>query len=128
MSPQNPTKLEQLFAQSLSYNAEDKRQFHSEGKKALRLLAKALNLTAGSFEIRSNMGGIAVSGEVILHSDEIYIQISQSPFMRGNDILYRRCNGRKDYVGDRNHFAPIGELADYPSFAAKVKRHLSLTF
>jgi hypothetical protein len=45
-----------------------------------RQLATALRLRAGSFDLRSNKAGIAMSGEVTLHHARVYIQVSQPAF------------------------------------------------
>jgi hypothetical protein len=49
-------------------------------ENALKALADALRLSSGEFDLRSNKGGIAVSGEVTLHGDDLYVQVSQSYF------------------------------------------------
>lgn len=90
-----------------------KAAFHRAGKRFLKELAAELGLAAGSFDVRSNQGGIAVSGEVTLHANKIYVQLSESCI--GNDggvsILYRSCQGRKDCCGGRNNHISMRELA-----------------
>ena len=95
--------------------ASIKALFHSKGKTFLRNLAKELGLPKGSYDIRSNMGGIAVSGEVTLHGESLYVQLSESCVGGpGVGILYRSCKGRKDYTGGTNNWATIGNLKKYP--------------
>ena len=89
-----------------------KAAFHKEAKQFLKSLAKALALRTGSFDIRSNLGGIAVSGEITLHHERLYVQLSESALQPGVSILYRACQGRKDYSGGQNHFYAIGSLAN----------------
>lgn len=112
--------LELITGQPLNgYNgtaARYKFEFHKVGKRQLGRLARALNLTADRYEVRSNRGGAAVSGEVTLHADCIYIQISQS-MGQGNEVLFRACDGMQDYTGKQNHFAPASVLDDPESFA-----------
>ena len=121
MSQQNTQpaqRLIEIFDRSLSYcEPELKRAFHREGKKVLRRLAALLGLQRGEFDVRSNRGGIAVSGEVILHSERLYVQIDQTIMGPQSVIMMRTCNGRKDYTGGMNHFAPITALADLEVFA-----------
>lgn len=57
--------------------AELKKQFHVKGKEFLNKLAAVIGLQKGEFEVRNNAGGMAVSGEVTLHSDDIYSEISR---------------------------------------------------
>lgn len=111
--------------------AEAKAYFHSAGKKFLREVAKELDLPKGTFEVRSNMGGIAVSGEVTLHSDTLYVQLSESCMRPGVDILFRSCRGRKDYSGGMNHWSNVRTLGAFPHererFIESLKRLGGLT-
>ena len=88
-----------------------KRNFHLRGKKHLRELADELGFTREGAKIRSCKGGIAVSGEVTLHADYLYVCISH------NYAYFRVCNGRKDYSGGKNYnFDPL--LLTIPSSLA----------
>ena len=87
----------------------------------LKKLAAELGLAPGSFEIRSNKAGIAVSGEVTLHHDRAYIQVGQFGLSSGHGILIRTCKGRKDYTGGPNHFVALTMLDDIPALAAAVR-------
>lgn len=109
------------FAKPVDYNEERKRRFHSQGRAKLRALAKALALPADSYDIRSNKGGIAVSGEITLHHDQVYVQILQPCLGGGMGVLIRKCNGRKDYTGGRNHWLPLNRLADVNVLARYVR-------
>lgn len=102
-------------------DARQKEQFHSVGRTRLRQLAKAMGFQHGTFDIRSNKGGPAVSGEVTLHHDEIYIQIAQSAMGSNQGVLIRTCKGRKDYTGGPNHFAPLALLDDVDAMARRVR-------
>ena len=113
--------LKQLQGKQISYNETNKAQFHRAATKALKSLATKLDLTKENHEVRSNKGGIAVSGEVTLHSDNIYIQISESFNGKGLQVLFRTCNGRKDYSGGQNNYAPIERLED-PEFVSQLKK------
>jgi hypothetical protein len=86
------------------YNDANKREFKRLGMKMMRELRTALGIEA---DVRYNAGGIAVSGECTLHGDSIYVQIS-ADYSYG--ILYRTCNGRKDYSGGPNHWFPVENL------------------
>ena len=77
--------------------------------------------------MRSNAGGVAVSGEITLHHDTVYIQVSQSSMGPENGVLIRTCEGRRDYTGGRNHFAPLRLLDDTPALAAEVRAVMAKT-
>ncbi|HEY7006449.1 MAG TPA: hypothetical protein VH392_08195 [Sphingomicrobium sp.] len=98
------------FRKSVAYDAEAKRLFHSRAKSQLRRIATALGLELGSYDLRSNQAGIAVSGEITLHGDRLYVQVSQSAMGHHSGVLFRTCKGRKDYVGGPNNFASLDLL------------------
>ena len=98
------------FRRSVAYDIAAKRLFHSRARSRLRRVATALGLQPGDYDLRSNQGGIAVSGEITLHSDHIYVQASQSAMGHHSGVLFRTCNGRKDYVGGPNNFASLDLL------------------
>ena len=102
------------------YNDPAKRSFHATGRARMRKLATLLGLPAGSYDIRSNAGGIAVSGEVTLHGEDIYVQASQSCIGQGMGILVRTCKGRRDYTGGHNGWLPLELLNDLETLARKV--------
>lgn len=112
--------LQQLKNKSFSYNETNKDQLHRAGKKALKALAEKLNLPAGGFEVRSNKGGIAVSGEITLHSESLYVQISDS-LGRGLQVLFRTCKGMKDYSGGQNNYADIDRF-ETEAFVDQLKK------
>jgi hypothetical protein len=108
-----------------AYNVADhsaKLVFHRAGMAQLRALAKALGLAPGTYDVRSNKAGMAVSGEVTLHGERVYIQLSHGGFSPG--IMYRTCDGRRDYSGGRNNFAPLSALDDIEAFARRLAREL----
>ena len=82
----------------------------------------ALRLPGGSFDIRSNQGGIAVSGEITLHHESVYVQVSQSALGGNMGILIRTCRSRRDYTGGPNNFAALDLLDDIAALAAAVRR------
>jgi hypothetical protein len=84
------------IAKCSSYNAEVKKSFKRAGLNFCKDLAARLQLPEGSFDISFNEGGIAVSGEVTLHHENFYLQISDS------GCFYRECKGRRDFTGGRN--------------------------
>lgn len=93
--------------------AQNKALFHRRGKALLHRMAMDLGYTPGTFALRNNFGGIAVSGDITLHTGDLYVQFAKSTFGGSMDILYRTCQGRKDYTGGRNHFLPFAALEDY---------------
>jgi hypothetical protein len=97
-----------------------KEAFHKQGVAFLRKLAKSLGLPPGTFDVRSNKGGMAVSGEITLHSDDLYLQLSESCIGPGVQALYRTCDGRKDYCGHQNRFAKMAEFSGSENQARMV--------
>lgn len=105
---------------SCSYDEQQKRRFHSTARSRLKKLAAALELPPGSYEVRSNKAGIAISGEITLHHDRLYVQVGQFAMSSGHGILIRTCKGRKDFTGGLNHFLPLANLDDIPALAAAI--------
>jgi hypothetical protein len=101
-----------------AYNEPQKHLFHREARKRLKELAAKLLLQPGTFRVRSCKGGVAVSGEVILHSDHLYIQVCQPATGHDSGILIRTCKGQQDFTGGRNHFYPLRLLDDLPHLAS----------
>lgn len=86
----------------VAYNENEKTIFHRDGMKLLKTLALECGIEA---DFRNNKGGIAVSGEVTMHGDTVYVQLYQSIINTEAFLfLVRSCEGRKDYHGGRNHF------------------------
>jgi hypothetical protein len=111
------------FRTSVAYDDVRKREFHRLARHQLGLLAKALDLPSGSYDLRSNMAGIAVSGEITLHAERIYVQASQPFGGFDSGLLIRTCNGRKDYVGGPNNLASL-DLLHEPEKLARMVRYV----
>jgi hypothetical protein len=109
------------WQKSCSYDSQQKRRFHTTARLRLKVLAIELGLAPGSFEIRSDKAGAAVSGEVTLHHDRAYIQVGQFGLSSGHGVLIRTCKGRKDYTGGPNHFVALTMLDNIPALAAAVR-------
>jgi hypothetical protein len=110
-----------------AYDPEAKQRFHTAARARLRHLAVYLGFAPDGFDLRCNAGGVAVSGEITLHHSTVYIQVSQSSLGPENGILIRTCEGRRDYTGGRNHFAPLRLLDDTKALAAQVRAVMANT-
>ncbi len=104
-----------------AYDGEQKKLFHRQARIALHALAKELRFPESSYDLRSNRAGIAVSGEITLHHDRVYIQVCQPATGADSGILIRTCDGRRDYEGGGNHLAPLS-LLDHPAELAEYVR------
>ena len=110
------------FTKPVAYDPEAKRRFHNHAHRQLRALAAALDLAGGDYDLRSNEAGPAVSGEITLHADRLYVQVSQSAMKAKFGILFRSCRGRRDYCGGVNNFAPLDLLQSPAELAQRIKR------
>jgi hypothetical protein len=109
------------FRKRVAYDDDAKRLFHHHARRQLRLLADALGLAPGAYDLRSNQGGIAVSGEITMHNETIYVQACQPATGHDSGVMFRTCEGRKDYTGGRNNFASLDLLND-PGQLARIIR------
>ncbi len=98
----------------------DKVSFHHRAKSQLRKVAGALGLKIGDHTIRTNMGGVAVTGETVLHGENVYVMVGDTCSSLG--ILARRCKGRGDYTGGTNNWLDYDLLDDPKAFAAALGR------
>jgi len=104
---QSLKSLEKFNSVELEYNDFNKNSFHKEGRAMLKKLASELGFAPKTFEVRSCLGGVAVAGEVVLHAENIYIQLFKGWNNEGLRFLIRSCKGRKDYCGGCNNYAPL---------------------
>jgi hypothetical protein len=109
------------FSKRVAYDPEAKRQFHQHARRQLAALAKALGLAEDQYDLRSNEAGPAVSGEITLHADWLYVQVSQSAMGPDAGILLRSCRHRHDYIGGVNHFAPLDLLHRPEELARRIR-------
>ena len=64
---------------------------------------------------------IAVSGEVILHAEHLYVHASQPATGTDTGVMFRTCEGRCDYTGGRNHFASLDLLHTPARLARRIR-------
>jgi hypothetical protein len=96
--PQKPAACTHRIAEADRHNVSS-----TNARRLLLALAAVLGFAPCAFDLRSNEGGIAVSGEVTLHADRLYVQTSQPATGNDTGILFRRCEGRRDDVGGVNN-------------------------
>ena len=120
--PDTPTRFD--FRKRVAYDADAKRCFHRHARAQLLRLAAALGFEPCDYNLRSSEGGIAVSGEITLHADRLYVQASQPATRADTGILFRSCEGRRDYTGGRNNFASLDLLHRPDELAALIRRHI----
>ncbi|MDF0491502.1 hypothetical protein PX554_25625 [Sphingomonas sp. H39-1-10] len=122
----HPTLLT-LARRGVGHDDDAKRAFHSEGRTAMRRLAEALHLAENSFEVRSQKAGPACSGEITLHGEEVWVQLSLGYLGPDHEVLFRRVRGRADHIGDRNRWASVRDLLSPDRFADRLRRELQLS-
>lgn len=120
----NPTIVRQFVKAShatCEYNYANKKAFHRLGHRVVQMIADDLGMAPGTYEIRSCLGGIAVSGEIILHSESLYI--CMGVFCTGeHGFYYRSCQGTKDYSGGPNQWMKYEDLLDWGGAVTRFRR------
>jgi hypothetical protein len=115
-----PATFIRTAKKSVSYDEDAKRRFHYQAEKILLEIAGLLGYKECDYDLRHNQGGIAVSGEITLHSDNLYIQFAQSA-MGNSGFMWRTCKGRKDYTGGTNRWMRWSDLVDLSKVVATFK-------
>lgn len=100
-----------------------KYRFDQLGKKVLRALVRDI-ADGGSWEIKFNPGGVAVTGESTLVGPGLFAQVGWDT---GHGILYRRAT-KDDRYGARstNRWWPIAKLSDWEAFIAAVRNEIAV--
>jgi hypothetical protein len=109
------------FQKPVAYDGEAKRAFHRHARRRLKEFADALGVAPQSYDLRSNAGGIAVSGEVTMHADHVYVQACQPATGQDSGLMFRACRSRKDYHGGPNHFASLDLLNRPDDLARRIR-------
>ncbi|MFO0798331.1 MAG: hypothetical protein U0804_12710 [Gemmataceae bacterium] len=100
--------------------SQNKAEFHALGRAVLRAILGQLGVEG---ELRSCRGGPAVCGEVIMHTEAVYVCLSVTCF-GGLQFYYRAVEGRNDYVGGANHWFTFERLAADPLAFVEALRGL----
>ena len=106
----NTRKLVEAFEEAPYGDPVHKQTISKMGKAALRKVAEAMGLSKADYRVDYNPGGIAVTGEVMLHTDFVYVQICHGFGHSPVTILIRACKGRKDYCGLDNNYLSVHAL------------------
>jgi tRNA A37 N6-isopentenylltransferase MiaA len=112
--------LAALARRGVANDARAKATFHAEAKRALRRLAEALGLENGAYDVRSELGHPASSGEITLEAAEVQIQVALWPMATNREVTFRRIGTGK------LHWASVHELLTPARFAARLRRELRL--
>ena len=115
---ENLKKLARLMLseESGSYNEAFKTKFRLIGKKAMKELARLLELRP--FDIQFDPGGIAVSGDLRLmgmwsEGNGVYISMNKDlPNAPYGQVLYRTIKHMKDFGGGPNQWMRYETLRD----------------
>lgn len=109
------SEIRRMFALDgkCGYNPANKEEFKRLSRKFLKEVRTRLGIDA---DVRYNAGGIAVSGDATLHADNLYLTFNADSIAGGLGIMYRKCNGRKDYgagTGTPNHWVSFEWVESY---------------
>ena len=116
-----------LAYRGVAHDEAAKALFHSDGRRAMKRLASALGLRPSEYDLRSNKSHPASSGEITLHSERLYVQLSLGALGPDNEVMFRKVASRRDHLGERNHYAPLRDLLDPDRFAQTIRRALRLS-
>lgn len=123
-----PAQLAEMQGIDGYHDDNRKLTFLREGAAFMRSLAKEIGMATGTYAVRTNKGGPAVSGEVYLHGETLYAWLEESCVgARGIGLTYRTCRGVNDHSGHgQNHRVMLADLFSSPDrkdeFLAECKR------
>ena len=104
MTSTERTTLLRVAGQS-SYHDCNKKTFRRLSLQLLRSIVKHLDLPAKTVTVRFHSGGIACSGDAILHHVDVYLYINGDSCIGGQlRILGRTCKDQNDHTGGRNQW------------------------
>lgn len=101
-----------------SITGANKERWHRLGRNLAKTLAEKMGLK--NYRISSRKGGSGVSGEIILHSDWLYIQFGISCFGGETQFMYRLYDSQRVYTGGMNRWMAFDDLLDLDKAAAKI--------
>ena len=96
-----------------------KHEFLPAGRKFLKSVLKELNVPGN---VRLCQGGPAVTGEAILHTDCVYVDIHVG-LTGERTFMFRTCKGQKDYSGGDNQWYSYEKLAADPSHFVEILKN-----
>ena len=86
------------------------------------MIAKEIGLTTDQYDCRVNRAGVAVSGDVHLHTDSLYVAFDQSCCGIYLGFMYRSVANRRDFTGGTNQWMRCERLTDIPSVVETFKK------
>lgn len=103
-----------------------KAEFKRVGTQFMRRLAAGLGCSRREYDVRFNAGGSGVSGDLVLHTETLYVSIAQRPGIvaETRQFMARMCANRRDFVGGPNVWLSIAYLADIDTLAHDLPRLL----
>lgn len=116
-----------LLALSLRGVAHDrtaKERFHSDGRKAMRSLAKALMIAEADYKVTSHPGDPAIAGDIVLSTDDFEVSMSIGPLHEGYEVRYHAKRGPASR--EKLRFATIRDFVKTQRFAGRLRRDLRL--
>lgn len=116
-----------LLALSLRGVAHDraaKERFHSDGRKMMRKLAKAMLIAEGDYKVTSHPGDPAIAGDIVLSTADFEVSMSIGPLHEGYEVRYHARRGPA--ARERLRFASIRDFVKTQRFATRLRRDLRL--
>jgi hypothetical protein len=116
-----------LLALSLRGVAHDraaKERFHSDGRKMMRRLAKALLISEGDYKVTSHPGDPAIAGDIVLSTADFEVAMSIGPLHEGYEVRYHAKRGPA--AREKLRFAFIRDFVKTQRFAGRLRRDLRL--
>jgi len=100
-----------FLSSNSEYNEERKLEYRNLGRKLLKKIVELMGLQKGEYDISWNPGGIACSGDHMLHTDKVYLALHDN--LGSGWFYWRSCVGRRDFSGGTNQIYNWNTLTIY---------------
>ncbi len=104
-------------------NKQGRDRWHRLARRVVRVLAEHMGLERPEYDMRTDRGNKLFPGTTVLHAHGIYIKFVISSFSRDIGFMYRRCETRKDFTGENNHYMKWESLLNMKDTAQHLLQH-----
>jgi len=100
-----------------------KDRWHRLARRVIRVLAEHIGLDRSEYDMWTNKGEEVGPGVTVMHTQTFCVKFEISSFSRDIGFMFKRCNGRKDFVGGTTHYMKWEKLLSLRDVADRLLQH-----